>query len=174
VIEPTESFEQRGSSHPSAVVIGSKIHVVYTARADDDPESHVLCHAVAPTDDPAAVDKEDSNPMFDGSGQHWDSRGVREGELYVGPEYVHLFYGGYDGDQWRIGHVRTSDFESFEVNPANPILSGTAGTFDEGSVLTPVVRAVDDQFLLVYAGDDNAEGFHWQTGMATTATPTTR
>ena len=89
-----------------------------------------ICHATAPISDPAHVTKNPVNPVFSGSGQGWDRYGVREAEILKGPGYFDIFYGGYDGTEWTIGHVRTRDFIKFEPNPHNPIFrpsSNTAG-----------------------------------------------
>jgi hypothetical protein len=48
---------------------------------------------------------------------------VRETELFKGPRYFHVFYGGFDEEVWRIGHVRTREFRTCEPNPHNPIVS---------------------------------------------------
>lgn len=170
VIAATEPYEERGAAHPSAVVDGDTVHIVYTARSGHG--EFTLCHATAPTADPADVTKNPDNPVFTGSSDPWDADGVREGELYLGPEYVHLFYGGRADDTWRVGHARTTDFSTFEANPANPVLSGTEGTFDERGVLTPFVREIDGRFLMAYAGTDGSEAYGWQTGVATVETPT--
>ena len=61
------------------------------------------------------------NPIFKGSGQTWDSCGVREAEIFTGPRYFHFFYDGFDGEVWRGGYVRTRDFRTFEPNPYNPV-----------------------------------------------------
>ena len=118
-----------------------------------------------PDVDPAAVVKNPANPVFRGSGQAWDSRAVREAELFVGPQYIHVLYGGYDGLVWRIGHVRTRDFRILEPNPYNPIFvpSKDRDAFDCDGVLTPQVIEVGDAYYMVYAGK---KGQEWQTGLA--------
>ena len=120
VIAAEAEYEARGSSHPSVAIVGETIHIVYTGESAEPP---VICHASAPVSEPAKVTKDRGNPVFKGSGQAWDSRAVRETELFKGPQYFHIFYGGFDGETWRIGHVRTRDFRTFEANPHNPIFT---------------------------------------------------
>ena len=62
-------------------------------------------YGAAPTSDPASVTKDPANPIFRGTGQAWDSCGVREAEIFKGPQYFHILYGGSDGKVWRIGHA---------------------------------------------------------------------
>lgn len=125
-----------------------------------------MCHATAPPDNPALVTKNPANPVFTGSGHAWDSKAVRETELFKGPQYFHILYGGFDGEVWRIGHVRTRDFHTFEPNPHNPIFtpSGNPEAFDCDGVLTGQILEIGDTYVMLYAGK---KGQEWQTGLAT-------
>ena len=125
-----------------------------------------MCHATAPTSDPASITKNPANPVFTGSGEAWDSKSVRETELFKGPQYFHVIYGGFDGEVWRMGHVRTRDFETFEPNPDNPIFttSDDPEAFDCDGVLTGQILDIDGTYVMLYAGK---KGQEWQTGLAT-------
>lgn len=162
VIRAEADHESHGASHPSVAVVGDTIHVVYTGESAGQP---VICHATAPTSDPARVEKDPANPAFIGSGQEWDSRGVREAEILKGPRYFHIFYGGSDGTTWRIGHVRTRDFRTFEPNPHNPIFtpSPDRDAWDCDGVLTPQVFQSEGVYYMLYAGK---RGREWQSGLA--------
>ncbi len=162
VIAADAPHERDGSSHPSVAVHDNLIHIVYTGESDQPP---VLCHATAPVDDPAAATKNPANPVFRGSGQGWDSRGVREAELFRGEEFFHILYGGFDGHAWRIGHVRTRDFRTFEPNPANPVFIPSADrkAWDRDGILTPQVFTGGGCHYLLYAG---LKGGEWQSGLA--------
>jgi predicted GH43/DUF377 family glycosyl hydrolase len=116
------------------------------------------------------VTKDPGNPVFRGSGRSWDSRGVREAEIFKGREYYHIFYGGSDGAVWRIGHVRTRDFRSFQANPKNPIFnpSPDPDAWDSDGILTPQVFEIGDDYYMLYAGK---KGKEWQSGLARAAKP---
>ena len=120
--------------------------------------------------DPAAVTKNPANPVFTGSGGEWDHRAVRETEILKGPEYFHILYGGYDGEAWRIGHVRTRDFRTFEANPGNPVFSPSEDpeAWDADGVLTGQLFEAAGTWYMVYAGK---RGKEWQTGLARARTP---
>jgi hypothetical protein len=166
VIAAEHEHELHGSTHPSVALDGETIHIIYTGKATEGfGEGLTLCHATAPTSDPASVTKDAANPVYKGSGEEWDDRAVRETELFRGPEFFHIFYGGHDGKTWRVGHVRTRDFRTFEPNPANPILteSPDPDAFDRDGVLTPQVLEIGDAYWMVYAG---IKGREWQTGLA--------
>ena len=167
VIAADTEHERHGSSHPSVVVVGDTIHIIYTGEWAGPP---TICHATAPTGDPAAVTKDPANPIFKGTGREWDRHGVREAEIFRGPRYFHILYGGSDGEVWRIGHVRTRDFRTFEPNPENPVLtpSSDPDAWDCDGILTPQVIEIGDSYYLPYAG---RKGKEWQTGLAKTRKP---
>ncbi len=155
------AHEEHGCSHPSVIVDGDIIHMVYTGEAPAPPERReilynvpTICHATAPTGDPARVTKDPANPVFSGSGQAWDSEGIREAEIFKDAHFFHLFYGGYDGETWAIGHVRTRDFRTFEPNPYNPIFTpaSDAEAWDSSGLLTPQVFAMNGEYYMIYAG----------------------
>ena len=155
------AHEESGCSHPSVVVDGEVIHMVYTGERPAPPERRqilynvpTICHATAPVSDPARVTKNPANPVLTGSGQAWDRYGVREAEILRGPGYFDLFYGGYDGAVWAIGHVRTRDFSTFEPNPHNPIFTPAADpqAWDSNGLLTPQVFAMNGTYYMIYAG----------------------
>ncbi|MEM7536058.1 MAG: hypothetical protein AAF639_28005 [Chloroflexota bacterium] len=166
-VEPDSfDYELKGSSHPSVAVVDDTIHILYTGESAGNP---VICHATAPLDNPAAVTKNPANPIFTSSGEAWDAQGVREAELFKGPEYFHIFYGGRDGSQkdgvWRAGHVRTRDFHTFEANPHNPIFTPSTdrSQWDCDGILTPQVFEAGGSYYMLYAG---MKGREWQSGLA--------
>jgi len=166
VIPAEHAYEADGATHPSVAIEDDTIHIIYTGKATrSNQDGLTLCHATAPTGNPAEVTKDPANPVFTGSGQAWDSRAVRETELFKGPQYFHILYGGYDGEVWRIGHVRTRDFRTFEPNPHNPIFtpSSDPNAWDCDGVLTAQIFEIGDTYYMLYAGK---KGQEWQTGLA--------
>ncbi len=166
VIAADTDHERYGSTHPSVAIVDDTIHIVYTGKATRAfGEGLTMCHATAPTSNPAQVTKNRNNPVFTGSGETWDSKAIRETEILKGPEYFHILYGGFDGEVWRIGHVRTRDFKHFEPNPYNPVFtpSEDPDAFDCDSVLTGQVLELPDRYVMLYAGK---KGETWQTGLA--------
>ena len=167
VIPADAEHELDGASHPSVAVDGDTIHILYTAKATKSfGEGLTMCHATAPTSNPAAVTKNSANPVFTGSGQTWDSKSVRETEVFKGTQYFHVIYGGFDGEVWRMGHVRTRDFQRFEPNPDNPIFtpSDDPDAFDCDGVLTGQILDIGGTYVMLYAGK---KGQEWQTGLTT-------
>ena len=171
VITADTDHERDGATHPSVAVVGDVVQIIYTGKATKSFDHGLtMCHATAPTSDPASVTKNQGNPVFTGSGAAWDSWAVRETELFKGTHYFHILYGGYDGKVWRIGHVRTHDFATFEPNPFNPIFtpSDDPETWDCDGVLTAQIVEIGGTFYMLYAGK---RGTEWQTGIAIHANP---
>ena len=171
VIPAEHAYEADGSTHPSVAIDGDTIHIIYTGKATRSyHDGLTMCHATAPLGDPATVTKNPANPVFTGSGQAWDSRAVRETESFKGPQYFHVLYGGFDGEVWRIGHVRTRDFRTFEPNPHNPIFTPSPNpeAWDCDGVLTAQIFQVGKAYYMLYAGK---RGQEWQTGLAKNQKP---
>jgi hypothetical protein len=95
---------------------------------------------------------------------------IAEMICHTGPGPYDIFYGGSDGETWRIGHVRTRDFRTFEPNPHNPIFSPSPDpdAWDCDGLLTPQVIEIENRYYMVYAG---MRGREWQTGIAVTRSP---
>ncbi len=161
VLGISEQYELHGSSHPSAVVVDGLIHILYTAEAPRYFNTlgslyniPTICYATASANNVEKIEKSETNPVFIGSGAKWDERGVREAELLYDGTFFHVFYGGYDGKTWSIGHVRTTDFCSFEPNPNNPIFvpAPDVGRWDADGLLTPQVFWLNGDLYMIYAG----------------------
>jgi predicted GH43/DUF377 family glycosyl hydrolase len=166
VILADTEHEAWGATHPSVVIVGDTIHIVYTGRPTGScEEGCTICHATAPTSDPANVTKNPANPVFAGVAAWWDHFGVREAELFYDGEWIHMLYGGCDGEVCRIGHVRTRDFITFEPNPHNPVFAppDDPDAWDCDGVLTSQIIRTGEGYTMIYAG---RKGNEWQTGLA--------
>ena len=175
VITAEGRYELEVAGHTSIAIVGDTIHIIYTAM-ESRAHNPTICHATAPLSDPATITKDPGNPVFDGSGDAWDSEGVREAEIFIGPEYFHIFYGGRGkGKVYQIGHVRTKDFKTFEPNPFNPIFKTNRDpdAWDSDGLLTPQVFELGDYYYMLYAGLDG-DGWgkgHCQSGLARAPCP---
>jgi len=161
----TSEFEHEKivAGHTAVTIVDETIHIIYTALTSYQ-HNPTICHATAPLNNPQVVTKNPNNPVFKGSGEKWDAYGVREAEIFKGPVYFHIFYGGRNKDRiFQIGHVRTKDFITFEPNPGNPIFTPSADStaWDSDGLLTPQVFEAGDYYYLIYAG---LNGDGWNKG----------
>jgi hypothetical protein len=157
VIRAEYDFERSCAAHTGVAVVDDTIHIIYTAYISWENYHPTICHATAPLSDPSKVTKNPNNPVFTGSGETWDAVGVREAELFKGPEYFHIFYGGRNSSGiYQIGHVRTKDFNTFETNPDNPIFTTSSDpeAWDHGGLLTSQVFEAHGFYYMIYAGSN--------------------
>lgn len=171
VISAEFEHEKIVAGHTAVTIVDDTIHIIYTAMTSYQ-HNPTICHATAPVNNPKMVTKNPNNPVFHGSGEEWDSYGVREAEILKGPEYFHVFYGGRNQDGiYQIGHVRTIDFITFDPNPYNPIFKTSIDTsaWDSDGLLTPQVFEAGDYYYMIYAGLKGDDGWgkgHVATGLA--------
>lgn len=90
----------------------------------------------------------------------FDDSAVRQPFVLVDDEGVEqLWYSGFDGDSWRIGHATMVEgawlrSEDLDGQP-RPVLSGVDGNFDALSAFRPVLRPEDDgTYTVLYTGQD--------------------
>lgn len=163
VFEPGEEWDSFGVA-PGSVVIEDTgtLHLYYTG---DDGE--VLRVGEAVSSDGRAwtrVEGADDAWSFDpGSPGDWDDSGVRDPFVLHEGEVDHLWYAGYDGASWRLGHATRADGDAWERSTgaddaSRPILSVSDAVFGRQAVTRPVV--VDDERgrALWYTGYDAGTG----------------
>jgi len=125
---------------------------------------------VATSADLLSWEKYAGNPVLDlgGSGE-WDDAGVFWTDvLYDGSSY-HLFYSGYSGSTYRIGHATSADGLAWTKDPANPVLDlGASGEWDDYHVYAPTVAEYDGEYHLWYVGAPSSGGDR-RIGHATSA-----
>ncbi len=92
----------------------------------------------------------------------FDDSAVRHPSVLQVDGVEHLWYAGFDGDFWTVGHASrelgAGTFERTEDLEGEPraVLTGLAGSFDEQDVYRPVVRHDEQGYRLFYAGRDAA------------------
>lgn len=82
-----------------------------------------------------------SNPvMSPGASGQWDDEQVHGVSLvWDGSQWV-VFYGGYDGTNYRIGRATSADLITWTKYASNPILTlGAGGAFDDAGLIGPAV-----------------------------------
>ena len=119
VISADTKHERHGASHPSVAIEGDTIHIVYTGKA-----THVVRGGI----DDVSRDRTNERscighkkippiPFLAVVGKRGTAEPFVETELFKGPEYFHILYGGFDGDVWRIGHGADPRFPHLRAEP---------------------------------------------------------
>jgi predicted GH43/DUF377 family glycosyl hydrolase/DNA-binding beta-propeller fold protein YncE len=120
----------------------------------------------AESSDGSAWTRESDLPVFEvGSAGDWDDSGVRDAWLIEddgtisGEVGEHLWYAGYDGTTWRIGHAWRAEGETDWTRAENvlteaprPVLNTTSGMFHPDGLRRPVVTTSGTELTMWYAG----------------------
>ncbi len=94
-----------------------------------------------------------------GSPGEWDDSGVRDPFFVADPEGEHLYYAGFDGDAWHVGHAMRIDDEWVRaVDPSTeelrPVIAEIGGLFGAEGLVRPVAERTPDAWSVWYAGLD--------------------
>ena len=89
----------------------------------------------------------------------WDDSGVKDAWVLADEEGEHLWYSGFDGNNWRIGYAfRAVDESAFSrplvagTDDARVVLDSSGGPFYRSDVTRPVVVEADDGFEMHFGG----------------------
>jgi hypothetical protein len=110
--------------------------------------------------------KNAGNPILvPGPSGSWDSDAAEMGSVVFDGTMYHMWYGGQDGNAFRIGHATSTNGLLWNKEINNPVLDvGPPGSWDDVIVYVPCVILVGDTFHMWYDGFD---GIIEQTGHAT-------
>jgi len=99
-----------------------------------------------------------------GTAGEFDDSGVRDPAIVRDGETTHLWYAGYDGDTWAVGHAtRATDDPEWRRDKDTSTgenrskLFGVGRTFSAAGVLSPVLVPDDEGVETLYAGFDGAK-----------------
>jgi predicted GH43/DUF377 family glycosyl hydrolase len=92
----------------------------------------------------------------------WDDSGVKDAWVITGVDGDHLWYSGFDGDNWRIGYAFREANEAafsrsmfFDSGDGRPVLDYEGGPFHRSDVTRPVVTETETGFSMTYGGWTN-------------------
>ena len=97
-----------------------------------------------------------NNPVLDvGPPGAWDDAMLVRGSVYFDETTYHMWYGGYDGTNIRIGYATSPDGITWQKYSSNPVLDlGAPGTWDDHFVFIPTVIYFNSQYHMIYQGND--------------------
>jgi predicted GH43/DUF377 family glycosyl hydrolase len=122
VLEPRNSgsWEGRSVQNPGATVVDGTIHLVYGGSGQDESWQGVG-HATS-ADLIRWSDRRADPILTPGPEDAWDSTYLADPCLVYEDDVAHLFYAGFDGSHWQVGHATSTDFETWEKDPTNPVV----------------------------------------------------
>ena len=97
------------------------------------------------------------NPVLDvGLPGEWDDGGIFKASVYFDGAMYHMWYGGYDGANIRIGYATSPDGINWQKYSGNPVLDlGAPGTWEDNYAFMPSVIYFNGQFHMIYQGNDS-------------------
>jgi predicted GH43/DUF377 family glycosyl hydrolase len=98
------------------------------------------------------------NPVLAPTTQGWDSLRMDLPRVLFHEGVYRMWYSGYDGFQWRIGHAASADGLTWERH-ADPVLAGTPGAWDGSGVWGACVLWDGRRFLMWYTGTRHGQSF---------------
>jgi len=110
--------------------------------------------------------KLEGNPVLEpGQTGSWDDESTDLGCVLFDGTIYHMWYAGFDGVHYRIGHATSHDGIVWTKDPQNPVLDvGDPGTWEESLVYMPTIILKDAVFHMYY---DGAWGWIEKIGHAT-------
>jgi len=106
------------------------------------------------------------NPILEpGPPGSWDVNWLLESFVLVDDTIFHMWYGGQDGSEMRIGYATSPDGLEWTKNEDNPVLDlGVSGSWDDSEAGHPSVLYDGTIYHMWYAGHD---GLKFRIGYAT-------
>ena len=139
---------------------GSRTRIGVALAADGDPSGNFAAES--------GVD--DEYQMGTGLPGSFDDSAVSNPLVYSAGGERHMYYSGFDGDVWRIGHAvqdgagRWVRWVDDATERSIPAMQGTSRSFSAGGIRSPVLAFGEFGQTLLYSGWD---GDRWRTGFAT-------
>ena len=101
------------------------------------------------------------NPVFwVGSSGEWDGVDISSPHVLITDTGYEMWYAGYDGSHWQIGHATSTDGTTWGRDPENPLLSvGSPGEWDNAGVSNPCVLYTGTRYEMFYTGNDGSQGY---------------
>ncbi len=149
---PPGSWDEIHAYSPSVLYDGTIYHMWYTGA--DNTDTYRIGYATSP--DGIIWTKSPANPVLGlGPPGTWEDNHLHSTTvLYDGLKY-HMWYGGDDGLNWRIGYATSPDGITWTKSPANPVLDlGPPGSWDDTQTQFPSVLHDGVTYQMWYTGND--------------------
>lgn len=147
------TWDQSGPGSPSIVFDSTTHHMWYDAT--DNSNNIRIGYATSP--DRVTWTKYGANPVLDiGSPGEWDDEGVFNPMVIFDSTTYHMWYGGWDSLNVRIGYATSPDGITWTKYGGNPILDlGSSASWDDAAISQPYVIFDGTTYHMWYGGGDS-------------------
>jgi len=148
---PPGSWDDVHVTSSTVLYDGITYHMWYSGY---DGVNYRIGYATSP--DGVSWTKYATNPVLDlDSPGSWDDEWVYDPTVFYDGTTYHMWFGGYDGTNARIGYASSSDGISWTKSVSNPVLDiGPSNSWDDVHVEDPMVLYLGETYHMWFTGDD--------------------
>jgi predicted GH43/DUF377 family glycosyl hydrolase len=153
-IGPPGSWDEYGAHTPTVIFDGHIYHMWYGGQSGQGGKNRRIGYATSY--DGITWSKSATNPVLDiGPSSTWDDSWVFFPHVIYDGTIFHMWYGGYDGSNSRIGYAKSSDGITWTKNLGNPLIDvGPTGSWEDVGVHSPTVIYDGITYHMWYRGYD--------------------
>lgn len=149
-----EGWHNRSVQNPAVVFKDDAYHMIFDGSDEEDgwvgigyAKAESLSEWQEPSPDPV---------IGLGEPGSWREEHVADPSLVYHDGTFHLYYAGRRDNTWRIGHATTTDFESIEQDPDNPVVGpeGNLGHYKHTN--DPNVIHDGERYHMLFAGNTSS------------------
>ncbi len=157
---PDGDWDDQWVSQPEVIFNGNEYHMWYTGYNGIGDQNRIG-HATSP--DGITWMKDPLNPVISYEAGSWDYPQVRFPKVVLDTSKYHMWYSGGRFALWQKGYATSEDGSIWIKHPNNPILEGTAGSWDANNIAFSAVNdSVGVKYKMWYMGnsaDTNGIGY---------------
>ena len=144
---PPGSWEDYVVGASTVIFDGSMFYKWYTGR-----QGSTYKIGYATSSDSDRWKKNTANPVLDlGPSGSWDDRHLGHPTVLYNGIMYNMWYAGYDGAVWRIGHATSQDGRTWMKSISNPVLDlGPSGSWDDRDVACPFVLYDGSIYVVIW------------------------
>lgn len=149
LLSPGPEAWAKSIQNPAVILHDGTYHLVFDGS---DNEHGWVGLGYAQADSLEQWQRPVSNPIIElGAPGSWRDQYVADPSLVYHDGVFHIYYAGYGGDSWKIGHATTTDFSSIEQDPRNPLISPDGVLEEYQNLNDPNIIHDGERFHLVFA-----------------------
>jgi hypothetical protein len=153
----------------SVVKSGGTYYAYYNGNGESDLSDTQI--GLATSSDGITWSRSGSNPVVTpGAATEWDDTRVTSPCVWIEGSTWYMLYAGEGGDgEWKVGLATSSDGTTWTKDGSNPVLEGTAATWDAGGIVpgSAMLKESSTYSFFYWGYTDSGDYSTWKIGLAT-------